>query len=133
MNSEESTIKYFNTNVPPEFKILGGKEFTRDEYKLTFLEEIKQSYTSYGKFKEYKDGEFIFEDGAYCWETSCGRKTKMRLICWDEDALVSVTEYSICEYKAVFATPAVCTDDYIEKASNMTVKQLKYVRQEAGI
>ena len=133
MNSEENTIRFYNTNVPPELKILGGQEFTKGDYKFTFLEEIKESYTSYGKFKDYRNGEFIFEDGAYCWETSCGKKTWMRFICWDENALVSVTESSICEYKAVFATPAVCTDDYVEKAANMTVEQLKFVRKEAGI
>lgn len=133
MNSEESTIKYYNNNVPPEFKILGGQEFSKGDYKFTFLEEIKESYTSYGKFKNYRNGEFFFEDGNYCWETSCGRKTRMRFVCWEENALVSVTESSICEYKAVFATPAVCTDDYVEKAANMTVDQLKFVRREAGI
>lgn len=133
MNSEESTIKYYNKNIPPEFLTLAGKEFSKNDFKFTFLEEIKESYSSLGKFKEYKDGEFLFEDGAYCWETSCGKKTRMRFICWEDDALVSVTEAMKCEYKAVFATPLVCTDDYAEKATNMTVEQLKYVREEAGI
>lgn len=134
MNSEESFVKYINQdNIPPQFLMLSGQEFKQGEFKFTFLEEIKESYSSLGKFNKYENGELYFDNGAYCWETRCGKKTWMKLVCSSENALIKVTEALKCEYRAIFATPAVCTDEYINKANELTVDQLETIKEETGL
>ncbi|OHS94888.1 hypothetical protein TRFO_10827 [Tritrichomonas foetus] len=133
MNQKEPFIKFINKNIPPALMMLANQEFSNGNFKYTFLDEIKESYSSHGKFKEIQNGEFYHDNGAYCWETQCGKKTRMRFSCWDENKLVGVVENSRCEYKAVFATPAACTDDLVARVANMTVEELETVRKDAGV
>ena len=132
MNSKEPLIKYIEKNLPSELILLAGTEFNNDKYKYVFADRLTYSGSNYGNFKEYSDGKFYHDNGAYCWETHCGKKTVMRFSCWNENRLGYVFEASRCEYKAVFATPAVCTDDVLSRVYNMTYDELEQVRQDAG-
>ncbi|OHT11026.1 hypothetical protein TRFO_19414 [Tritrichomonas foetus] len=131
-------------NLPSEFISIFKNEFTFDDFKLTFLKEMNQGGTSLGSYKTFSnnsntDKDLVsdvkryisqkptmnFDNGAHCWQTKSGRKTELRLVCSNENKLVSVVEADICYFKGVFATPGACTQDDINFVKNLTVSSLK--------
>lgn len=65
----------------------------------------EQSYSSWGSKQDYS--HFLFADGEHCWGGP-HRSTDVHAVCGAENKLVSVEEPSMCTYKMVFETPAVC-------------------------
>ena len=112
------------TDVPDEFVLIHGRKFSMGEYRTRFFESFHQGSTSLGNFKEYKDRTVEYDRGTYCWQTQSGRKTHMKLVCMKANKLLSVTEPSVCDYVAVFGTPAVCSQDDLDSLTNMTLPQL---------
>lgn len=121
------------TGVPEEFVLIHGRKFSMGEYRMRFFESFHQGSTALGNFKEYKDGTVEYERGAYCWQTQSGRKTHMKLVCMDANKLVSVSEPKVCEYSAVFGTPAVCSQGELDSLENMTLLELQRIERELAI
>lgn len=64
-----------------------------------------QSYSSWGAKQDYTHMKFT--DGEHCWGGP-HRSTEAHVVCGPETKLLSVEEPSMCTYKMVLQTPAVC-------------------------
>ena len=116
----------------PAFISIYKKSFKKDDFEYIVLKEVKKSYTSYGNYRKTEDGVQKFDGGQHCWQTQCGRKTTMELVCWNKDKLVSVLEIDQCVHRAVFATPSVCTKDSLKALNNRTVEELREIALKAN-
>lgn len=93
-----------------------GGEFV---YKLCPMQSATQGHTSLGTFKQYASQTYgswggksdyakhEYEQGTYCHGGS-SRRTDVILVCGAENIIKSVDEPSMCVYKMVFQTPAIC-------------------------
>ena len=117
-------------NVQDEFVLIYGRKFSLGEYRMKFLRSFHQGSTSLGTFKEFSGDVVLYDNGAYCWQTRCGRKTRVKLVCMDGNKLISVMEPSTCEYDVVFGTPAVCSADALESLGNKSVSELNKIETE---
>ena len=91
-------------------------EFT---YKLCPMKEAFQGHTSLGKFKSFATQTYaswgakedfskqMYEGGTHCWRGPA-RSCEVVLVCGPENEIKSVEEPSMCAYKMVFSTPAIC-------------------------
>lgn len=91
-------------------------EFT---YKICPMKEVFQGHTSLGKFKSFGTQTYgswggksdytkqKYDDGVRCWGGPA-RNCEVILVCGPENIITSVEEPSMCSYKMVFQTPAIC-------------------------
>lgn len=104
------------------------EEGSQYSYSLCPFDEMKQvsrtggGVTSMGRWKGWGEqtysfwgskqdlSKMIYEGGTHCWGGP-SRSTEVTVICGETNAILSVEEPSMCTYKAVFQTPAACTDD----------------------
>ena len=126
-------------DTPKELIPLYKKEFTLDDFKLSFLDNIQYGSNSIGRYNSVNMGEdgqtpvsTKYTGGRYCWEIKSGASTELFFQCGNKDRLVDVVEASVCNYRGVFATPAVCTQQDLDKLYNMTVPELKELRDRMG-
>ncbi|KAG5501855.1 hypothetical protein JKF63_04125 [Porcisia hertigi] len=57
----------------------------------------------------YDLSRMIYDDGLMCWN-GVRRNVELRLVCGPENKLVQVEEPSMCNYRMLFETPALCDD-----------------------
>jgi protein kinase C substrate 80K-H len=65
----------------------------------------EQSYSVWGSKQDYS--HMLFDQGERCWGGP-DRSANVHVVCGGENKLLSVDEPSMCAYKMVFQTPAVC-------------------------
>lgn len=56
----------------------------------------------------------IFSGGRHCWNGP-SRSLRVGLACGNTDALIQITEPSVCEYIAYFQTPGACTQEELSQ------------------
>ncbi|EAY21647.1 hypothetical protein TVAG_014140 [Trichomonas vaginalis G3] len=129
---EQEKLSDLDDKTDPAFVPIIGSKFKTDDgdFEYEVMKELKQSYNSYGRYKETEGKIQKFKDGQHCWITQAGRKTDMELVCWNKDMLVSVIESDQCYHKAVFATPSACGDK--EDLSKLDVGQLKRIADKVN-
>ena len=131
---DDDVFKTTNGQLPPEYLPLFGKEYSIEgDHTAILFKEMKQSWTSCGKFKEFSNGVVKFASGSHCWQTKSGRTTQMRLVCSSENKFISMIEASTCAYEAVFASPVACTDDDLNSLANKTLPELQATRALIGL
>ena len=126
-------ITNLDKNIDPSSIPLLKESFKNNGFELEFNKEIKQGYSSLGNFKKQENDLMIFEGGAYCWQTQCGKKTNIQTICWKEDKLVNILEVSTCVYKGLFATPNACSKEKIDSLKNKTLEELLIISKSIGL
>jgi protein kinase C substrate 80K-H len=105
------------------FLALKGKCFDRKEGHYTYticpFDRIKQAHTNMGSWKswgeqsygswggKYDFAKMIYDNGERCW-SGPSRSTEVRVVCGPTNEILSVDEPSMCTYKMVFQTPAIC-------------------------
>jgi protein kinase C substrate 80K-H len=65
----------------------------------------EQTYGSWGGKHDF--AKMIYADGERCW-SGPARSTEVRVVCGPTNEVLSVDEPSMCTYKMVFQTPAIC-------------------------
>jgi protein kinase C substrate 80K-H len=105
------------------FLPLKGKCFDRNEGHYTYtvcpFDRVKQGHTNMGSWKSWGEqtygswggkhdfAKMIYADGERCW-SGPSRSTEVRVVCGPTNEVLSVDEPSMCTYKMVFQTPAIC-------------------------
>ncbi|KAM3572477.1 hypothetical protein VYU27_005506 [Nannochloropsis oceanica] len=96
-------------------------------YKICPFKEVKQNYLLVGKWTGWiqrddgigsKDGAgpvMYFTEGQQCWNGP-KRTALVQLWCGPEEAVVEVTEPSVCLYDFVMTTPLVCDEVVVKEA-----------------
>lgn len=129
LTSTEDSIKTRNADLQKEYGpdnvFLGladdcfEKRHAEFTYKLCPMKEAYQSHTSLGKFKSFATQTYgswggkedfskqVYEGGTHCWGGPA-RSCEVVLVCGPENEIKSVEEPSMCAYKMVFQTPAIC-------------------------
>ena len=114
-----STTSY---GVDNEFLTLKDKcikqMFQGYNYEICLFKKAYQGTTSLGNWDEHtwSRNEFgssktlraKFTNGQRCYNGP-SRSMEVELVCGVEDKILDVSEPSVCEYKAMFSTPAACT------------------------
>lgn len=119
-----------STAFTPALLSLKDKCFERDEgsyvYKMclysSFTQNAKNGHgqTSLGSWEGFGEKTYSswagsaqdtsimhFKNGGHCWNGPT-RTVEVHVVCGPQNELVSITEPSMCTYKAVFHTPGVC-------------------------
>jgi hypothetical protein len=120
-----STTSY---GVDNEFLTLKDKcikqMFQGYNYELCLFKNAHQGTTSLGNWDEHmwSRNEFgssktlraKFTNGQRCYNGP-SRSMEVELVCGVEDKILDISEPSVCEYKAMFSTPAACTKAMLEE------------------
>jgi hypothetical protein len=115
---------------PPEFAQLFGTTFRAGNVEFSFMKGISKAGKSLGHFKNLSGDVMKFRGGAHCWEKQGERSTvMMTLACGNVNKLVSLKEVSTCQFGAVFATPAACTQDKIAALQEKGLDELRKIRE----
>lgn len=121
-----------DNNISIEFLPLYNVSFPRGEYDFLFLQEMRKGNVSLGKFKSFdeKNRIIILEDGDYCPEINEGRKTTVRLECWNEGQLFEVNEVSPCVYEARVGTQETCETSDLFNLMDKTFEELLEIKKK---
>ena len=105
------------------------KKFSLNKAELTFLKSISLEYHELGTFKKIYMNSLYYTDGSYCTRPQSQKPsyvmTKLELQCWNEDKFIRLIKEDDCKYLGIFATPAACTKDSLDKLQNMTLSELE--------
>lgn len=95
--------------------IMFDKVYQRDIGKTTggsllgsWKSFAENTYSVWAK-DAYDLSQMIYDNGWRCWN-GVVRNVEMHLVCGPENKLIAVEEPSMCNYRMVFETPAMCDD-----------------------
>lgn len=132
---EDSLSHPFNTE--DYLRALEGREFSletqENEYVLKLFGEVMQKPKNgrgsviTGRWRSFAESTYslwskdkfdyttlLYDNGDRCWNGAV-RQTEVKVVCGPENKVISVEEPSMCRYKLLFETPAVCDDSVAEK------------------
>lgn len=96
----------------------------KDDYSIAFMGEIKLDEVLIASFKKKIDDVLIYE-GEKCPNSDKNITFKLSLICYSGNKLLKAVQLNECEHEGILATPAVCTQENIEKLKDYDFKELK--------
>jgi hypothetical protein len=115
-------------SVPPEFVQLFGATFYIGDAKLLFMRSITKAEKMLGRFTNRSGDTMTFHSRANSL-TYRRKSTVMTLVCGNDNKFVSLKEVSTDKFQAVFATPAVCTQDKIDALRTKGLEELRKIRE----
>jgi hypothetical protein len=100
------------------FMTIFMKKYRFGNYTLLFLSEIKNKKVSLATFVDTEGPDTHVYKGA-------GTTVEMKLVCGDKDAWVKMEPLGKGAYRAVFATPIMCSHELNTRFSEMAIDELR--------
>jgi hypothetical protein len=118
---------------PPEWVLSYNERYAIGNDEIWILNEVKQNGYPAGRYQNVTSDGMLFTEGSYCWEVKKSKATKMKLECGTENALLRFNEPKMCEYEAVFVSPAGCSQEKIERLKGKSLEELEGIALDLNL